>query len=133
MYSLNIKEGKIMKSVVIASLFSGMFLLSSCATISGKHHHTRGSVVALDSEEEAHVCLGEKEIKPGDRLSVYESVCKSEISDDGPRVAIRRTTCERIARGEVEVVENSGSHFSKVRALSGLKLKEGFILEKKIN
>lgn len=122
-----------MRLLIVGSTLCGMVLLSSCATTSVEHHHTRGSIVALDSADEAHVCLGEKEVKPGDRLNVYESVCKSEFSDVGRRSSFKLTTCERIARGEVEVVENSGNHFSKAKAHSGLKLKEGLILEKKIN
>lgn len=103
-------------------------VLGACATMSG-HGHTRGTVVLSDDGKEAHVCLGEKEVKVGDKVDVFEAVCKKE------QVALIRspryqTKCERVARGQAEVVEVSDEHYSKVKAFGDLSLEEGQIVEK---
>lgn len=121
-----------MKIKTMCTLLSASVFVSACATTSGEHSHIRGSVVTLDSPQEAHVCLGQTEIKPGDKLAVYESVCKSEM-DLGERKPIKKTTCDKVPRGQAEVTESLGEHFAKVRSLGDLKFKEGFIVEKTMN
>lgn len=104
------------------------FLMNACATLSG-HDHARGTVVLSDDGKEAHVCLGNKEIKVGDKVEVFDAVCKKE------QVAVIRsrryqTKCEKIARGQAEVVDVADEHYSRVHALGDLLLKEGQIVER---
>lgn len=121
-----------MKIKTMCTLLSATLFISACATTSVQHSHIRGSVVTLDSPQEAHVCLGQTEIKSGDKLNVYESVCRSEM-DLGGRKPIKKKICDKIPRGQAEVIESLGEHFAKVRSLDGLVFKEGFIVEKTIN
>lgn len=121
-----------MKMKSLFTIVLGLTVLSACATTSGGHSHVRGSVVTLDSSQEGHVCLGRSEVAPGEKMNVFESVCKTELVD-GENKPRSKTVCQKIARGDVEVVEQLSEHFAKVRSLGDLKLKEGFIIEKKIN
>jgi len=104
----------------------GIALSMGCA-----HSHTRGTVVLSDAGKEAHVCIGEKEVKPGDILNVYESVCK-RVPSSSPRGPQYKTACQRVSRGHAEV-ESSDEHYSRVKALRNLNLKEGQIVEKAEN
>lgn len=57
-------------SVIIFNLFG-------CASVKN-HKHATGSVVALDSSKEAHVCMDSAEVKQGDRLSLFQSICTTK-------------------------------------------------------
>lgn len=107
-------------------VLAGIFALVSmgCA-----HTHTRGAIVAVDEGKEGHVCIESEEVKPGDKLVVYETVCK-RVPSSSPRGPTHKTTCEKVPRGTAEVTETSDQHYSKVRALDDLKFKEGQVVEK---
>ena len=104
------------------------FFMSACSTLSG-HDHARGTVVLSDDGKEAHVCLGNKEVKIGDKVEVFEAICKKEhvAVIRSPRY---RTKCEKVARGQAEVVDVSDEHYSRVHAFGDLLLKEGQIVER---
>ena len=103
-------------------------LLAACSSMPS-HKHSRGTVVTLDSPGEAHVCLGSSEVRTGDRLKVFKSACSRETRDGGDRPK-SRVVCEKNLVGEVEVIENNGEHFSKVKTVGDLTLEEGLIVEK---
>ncbi len=122
----NLKEF-IMKLSSFGLLCIASFTLFSCATMGGKHRHERGSVVALDSATEAHVCIGSENTTIGKRVQVFDSVCNQETFDDVRRPRTR-TVCEKVLRGEAEIIENATEHFSRVRAIGNLALKVGQII-----
>lgn len=116
-------------------LFLGVMtlILSGCASTS-KHEHTSGSIVALDTKTEAHVCLTSNSSTMGELVDVYEVVCvKSKIENDSSlkkQAAQSYTTnCKRQKRGHARIIENSDKHFSKVRSEDSLELKEGYLIE----
>ncbi|MEQ1722197.1 MAG: hypothetical protein ABL930_03415 [Pseudobdellovibrio sp.] len=109
------------------------FVISGCATQS-KHEHTSGSIVALDSKTEAHVCLTSSSPNIGELVDVFEVVCiKTKIEKDSslkrPPNQEFTTTCKRQKRGHAKIVENSDNHFAKVRSEGSLELKEGYLIE----
>lgn len=108
-------------------------LISGCASTS-KHEHTSGSIVALDSKTEAHVCLTSNGTTLGELVDVYEVVCvKSKIENDSSlkkqATQSYTTSCKRQKKGHARIVENSDKHFSKVRSEDSLELKEGYLIE----
>ncbi len=110
-----------------------VLLISGCASTS-KHEHTSGSIVALDSKTEAHVCLTSNSSTMGELVDVYEVVCvKSKIENDSTlkmkATQSYSTSCKRQKRGHARIVENSDKHFSKVRSEDSLELKEGYLIE----
>jgi len=117
---------------IFSSLFLGLFALtfvSGCA-----HSHPRGSVVYKDSPKEGHICIGHDEVKPGDIVNVYKSVCTQREDLRGSRGGpITRTRCEKTLVGEGKIVEFSDQHFARMEALGDLNLEQGLIVEKKIN
>lgn len=106
---------------------------TSCASTT-KHEHTSGSIVALDSKTEAHVCLTSSNSALGELIDVYEVICaktKNEASSLNLKTGVPKytTTCNKIKKGHARIIENTDKHFSKIRAEENLELKEGFLIE----
>lgn len=115
-------------------IYLAAFLFLTACAGTPKHEHTSGSIVALDSKMEAHVCLTSDSSILGELIDVYEVVCtkvKSEASSVGTRTGVPKytTTCNKVKRGHARIVENTDKHFSKIRAEENLELKEGFLIE----
>jgi hypothetical protein len=104
--------------VLLLSLFS-----FSCA-----HSVMRGSVAMKISDSEAHVCLGEGEVKIGDRVKLYRNVCKQELS--AGKSAVGATSCRKAAVGMGTVEKILNEHYSVVKFEDGVKFEEGAFVEK---
>ncbi len=82
------------------------------------------------SDEQAHVCMGEKEVKPGDQLTLFKNVCttpKEALRMGGPSFA----GCLKVKLGEGEVTRTLNEHYSVIRVNPGVQFEEGAIVEKK--
>lgn len=80
-------------------------------------------------DQEAHVCLGEGEVKAGDRVVLFKSVCRggkggARSSDVGGGI------CTKTKLGEGVVERTLNNHFSVVKVDSGVQFEEGTIVEK---
>ena len=93
--------------------------LSGCA-----HGLMRGSVAMKTSESEAHVCLGQGEVKAGDRVELFKNVCVRGGSKGGGG------SCEKRTLGKGTVQEVLNSHYSVVKFDSGVQFEEGTFVEK---
>src|SRR3989344_4809990 len=82
------------------------------------HGLMRGSVAMKTSENEAHVCLGDKEVGVGDRVNVFQNVCESKYTDDSVS-----PSCEKRKVGEGVVKETLNNHYSVVQFDSGVPFK----------
>lgn len=102
------------------------------ATLTGcAHGAMRGTVAMKTSDSEAHVCLGEGDVKPGDRVTLYRNVCATKGS---PRAVGGRNipvgTCERLELGKGTVEQAINKHYSLVKFDSGVTFEEGTFVEK---
>ncbi len=100
--------------------------LQSCAHSS----HTRGSVVLIHDESHGDVCLGSKDVKIGDTLSVFKSVCNSTKKIPARLGGQIVPSCEKVLVGKAKIAAVIDQHYSSVEVESGLKLQEGMIVEK---
>lgn len=100
-------------------------LASGCAAHSGM----RGSVVMKVNDTQAHVCMGVGEVKEGQEVALFQSVCKKDPLVWGNKMAAVVGSCEkkRVGAGTVEKVLNE--HYSVVRFASGVSFQEGDIVE----
>jgi hypothetical protein len=98
------------------------FVLLSLIPLGCAHQMMRGSVVMKVDEDEAHVCLGENEVKPGDKVTLYKSVC--EGAGKGRR-------CSKVKVGEGEILELVNEHYSLARFPNNVEFAEGYIVEKR--
>lgn len=95
-------------------------LMMGCA-----HGTMRGSVAMKVSENEAHVCLGDNEVKAGDKVTLFRSECDP---NSGQGKAGR--SCKKIKLGEGTVEKTFNEHYSQVKVNSGVPFEEGTIVEK---
>ncbi len=100
--------------------FLALITLAGCAS----HGTMRGSVVMKADDGEAHVCLGEGEVKAGDRVALFKNVCKSSGSKAQGQV------CEKVKVGNGVVERTLNEHYSVVRVDPGVVFEEGTTVEK---
>lgn len=106
-----------------ASILGLMALVSTGCSHSA---HTRGSVALKENDQEAHVCLGDKEVKAGDKVALFKNQCTGSSSakaNSGP-------VCTKVKLGEGVVTKTLNEHYSNIRVNSGVSFDEGAIVEK---
>lgn len=103
--------------VVLAFSFAG------CAS----HSMMRGSVAMKIAPNKAHVCLGNGEVKVGDKVDVYKNVCPDVGVSAGHQIPHRTCTKEKVGNGTVTELLNE--HYSEVTFDDGVKFNEGSIVE----
>lgn len=103
--------------VVLAFSFAG------CAS----HSMMRGSVAMKIAPNKAHVCLGNGEVKIGDKVNAYRNVCPDVGVVAGHQIPRRNCTKEKIGGGTVTELLNE--HYSEVTFDEGVKFNEGTIVE----
>jgi hypothetical protein len=115
---LSFERRKQMKLVQIGSV-AGLMALVGCA-----HGTMRGSVAMKASEDEAHVCLGDNEVKTGDTVSFFKSVCaRSGKGESGGN-------CRKEKLGEGIIERTLNHHYSVAKVNPGVTFEEGTIVEK---
>ena len=87
----------------------------------------RGSVAMKMNDREAHVCMGEKEVKAGDKVSLFKNVCEQKSNR---RVGGELLDCKKVKVGEGEVTQVLNEHYSSIRVDQGVSFEEGTIVEK---
>lgn len=103
-------------SLVVASIVS---------TVGCSHMHNRGSVVLKHSNSEVDICIGNKEIKIGDKLNFYQTDC---VMTGTGRSSKR--SCSKTKIGEGEVISTQDEHFSTVKLGSEFNVTAGTVVEK---
>lgn len=96
-----------------------LVMLAGCA-----HSMMRGSVAMKLSDTEAHVCMGDGEVKPGDKVLLFTNKCINRVGGAGGSC-----TKKQVGEGEIERVLNE--HYSVMRVPAGTDFGEGTIVEKK--
>jgi hypothetical protein len=100
------------------------------ATATGCAHGVmRGSVVMKASDDEAHVCLGDKEVTAGDRVALFKNICTAGrtggLGGRGPS-----GPCEKVKLGNGTVEHTLNEHYSLVKVDKGVTFEVGAIVEK---
>lgn len=102
-----------------------LILLVATALTGCAHSTMRGSVAMKVNAEEAHVCMGEKEVKVGDRVALFKNQC----SRSGGKVG-SADPCHKVKIGEGSVERVLNEHYSVVKVNPGVQFEEGAIVEK---
>lgn len=109
-----------MRTILILTITSFFFsFLAGCA-----HHLMRGSVAMKTSENEAHVCMGESEVKVGDKVTLFRNNCPPRAGRGSGR------TCEKVKLGKGTVTQVINEHYSAVTFDPGVPFEEGTFVEK---
>ena len=114
-----------MKLSTVALTFAAIGTLSGCA----HHQMMRGSVAMKTNDREAHVCLGENDVKVGDRVMAYRNECKQGIDRGGERGS-RGVSCKLEKIGGGKVVSLLNDHYSTVEFDEGVPFNEGTVVQK---
>ncbi len=114
--------------------FAGMTVAALAAMSSGMmgcahSAHTRGSVALKHNAQEADVCLGKGEVKPGDKVALFKSECEPRTSG-GRDGGGGGQSCTKVKLGEGEIAQVLDEHYSTMRVSSGVSFDEGTIVEK---
>ncbi|MBC7712930.1 MAG: hypothetical protein H7177_06310 [Rhizobacter sp.] len=102
--------------------------LVSCAS----HSTMRGSVAMKISDTEAHVCLGNTEVKVGDIINAYKNVCSnlsSNVINKNSR-ASELAPCKKVKIGSGKITSLINDHYSVVKFDNVVDFNEGTIIEK---
>lgn len=100
----------------------GVIALTGCA-----HSAMRGSVAMKASEDEAHVCLGDDEVKLGDKVSFFKNVC---TSPKGKAANGDGASCTKVKLGDGEITRLLNHHYSVAKVNPGVIFEEGNIVER---
>lgn len=106
-----------------------LMMLNFMAMAGCAHSTMRGSVAMKANDEEAHVCMGDKELTAGDKVAFFKNVCA------GPKGGVRSGLgetggCKKVQLGEGVVERTLNEHYSVVKANPGVQFEEGSIVEK---
>lgn len=129
LHKVQIKNNKGKKMIKMILNLGVVFVLATGCT----HAIMRGSVV-MKSKNQAHVCLGDNEVRKGDRVTFYENKCEHDsVAGDtdrggGGHVMVN---CTKKLLGQGTVVRLINTHFSTVVADKGVKFSEGTTVEKR--
>jgi hypothetical protein len=77
---------------------------------------------------EAHVCMGDKEVKAGDRVALFKNVCTGRAG--GGKGGTGNRSCQKVKLGEGTVERTLNEHYSVVKVDSGVQFEEGTVVEK---
>lgn len=111
-----------MKNVFL--VFCGLVLIS-CAS----HSTMRGGVAMKVSEREAHVCLGDGEVKQGDKVVAFYNDCQDR-NGAGKNSGANGIPCVKKKLGTGTVTKLLNEHYSVVEFEDGVKFTEGTFVEK---
>ena len=117
------------QNLAVAGMTLAVLGLMSAGMMGCAHSaHTRGSVALKHSAQEADVCLGKNEVKPGDKVALFKSECKSKTRVG--RADGSTSVCTKVKLGDGEVAQVLDEHYSTIRVNSGVSFEEGTIVEK---
>jgi hypothetical protein len=113
-----------MKFSSLASTLAAIGTLSGCA----HHQMMRGSVAMKATDREAHVCLGNNEVKVGDHVTAYRNECRpgERLKDRG----VGKMNCALKKLGDGKVVSLLNEHYSTVEFDPGVPFEEGTVVQK---
>lgn len=69
------------------------------------------------NDKEAHICMGNDEVKPGDKVRLFKNDCRT------------KGACKKVETGEAVISRNLNEHYSVIEVTKGT-FEEGTIVEK---
>lgn len=103
------------------------------------HQTMRGTVAAKLDEHNGEVCLGEKEVKAGDIITLFKNDCSHRAPKLIPGLGILPIrpkdwltpipVCHKAEIGKGRIVRTINEHYSVMRAEPGVMFQEGTVVE----
>lgn len=114
---------KLMSLFAVTTVFAA---LSGCA----HHQMMQGSVAMKAGDREAHVCLGDNEVKVGDKVVAFRNDCKPRANFGVSERGGRGVVCKLEKLGEGKVISLMNDHYSTVEFEPGVTFEEGTVVRK---
>lgn len=108
-----------MRVVIYFTLILSLF---GCAS----HEMMRGNVAMKLNKKSAHICLGDNEVKVGDKINFYNSQCADYDNTKSGLAGL----CKFILLGSGTVEKTLNTHYSLVSTDGTFEFKEGSMVEK---
>lgn len=105
-------------------------LVGACALVGCAHSTMRGTVAMKVSDQEAHVCMSDKEVKAGDKVALFKNECTGARAGGRSGGGGEARSCKKVKVGEGEVERILNEHYSLVRVNPGVAFDEGTMVEK---
>ncbi len=107
------------------------FAVVAIPTVVGcSHGLMRGSVAMKVNAEEAHVCMGDNEVRAGDRVALFKNVCTSQKGGGRTGDVGGSAGCKKVKLGDGLVERSLNEHYSVVKVNPGVRFEEGTVVEK---
>jgi hypothetical protein len=90
------------------------------------HTSMRGSVAMKLSSDEAHVCLGDNEVKVGDKVNRFKNICESSARG---KIDGNGAGCKKVKLGKGTILQTLNEHYSVMKVDSNVAFEEGTIVE----
>jgi len=111
----------------ILTTFTLALLLSSCA-----HQFMRGTVAMKTNNKTAHVCLGNNDVRIGEKLDFYKNICVGGGGGGSSREGVGEGECSMRILGTGTVTKLLNSHYSEVKTDGSFAISEGTLVQKQI-
>jgi hypothetical protein len=79
------------------------------------------------NDQEAHVCLGENDVKAGDKVTLYKNQC---VGKGSGRYDVGAGGCTKVRLGEGTILRTLNEHYSIMKVDPQVAFEEGTIVEK---
>lgn len=112
-----------MKTILMTTMIA--LLLTSCA-----HNFMRGTVAMKTDKKTAHVCLGNNDVKIGDKIDFYTNQCTGHTGGGREEGGGGVRECKMKVLGTGTVSKLLNSHYSEVKTDGSFKLAEGTLVQK---
>jgi hypothetical protein len=89
---------------------------------------SKGSVIMKISDVDAHISLGNGEVRVGDNVSLYHNECSANKRQPAKSSKI---TCERVHMGDGSITEILDANYSVASFARGTNIREGDTVEVK--
>ena len=110
-------------------LFSRTTLALSACAAAGPKMPNRAAVVMKLNDNEAYVCMGMGEVKPGDRVEFFKTECTRQYATF-KNATSPLPSCKKTKLGEGIVTKSLNEHYSTIEVDPGGKFEEGTMVEK---
>jgi len=100
-----------------------LVFLSSCA-----HTFMRGTVAMKLDDKKAHICLGNNDVKLGDKVEFFQNQCSDIRIGTKEGGDIKECRLQKVGQGNITKLLNS--HYSEVETDGTFKIKEGGLVQK---
>lgn len=104
-----------------------LLFVTACAS----HSTMRGGVAMKVNEREAHVCLGDGEVKEGDTVEAFYNDCQDRNVGGSKNAGAYGLPCVKKKLGSGTIIRILNEHYSVVKFDEGVKFTEGTFVEKK--